>query len=163
MASQREVAEHLGVTPRRVRQLVDEGAIPAPVKRVYDLDACRLACLRRLREQAAGRMGRDGAADLIDERALLARKQRERLEFDLAIKRGKYCEVEITGQLVEGAFAVVREIALGLPGTYADQLAMKSRAECFEILQLAINAMLTSLCDGADEEIVRRAAEEATG
>jgi DNA-binding transcriptional regulator YdaS (Cro superfamily) len=30
MASQKQLAAHLGVTPRRVRQMVDEGVIPGP-------------------------------------------------------------------------------------------------------------------------------------
>jgi hypothetical protein len=103
VATQKQVAVHLGITPRRVGQMVDEQAIPAPnAKGAYDLDACRLAAFRRLREQAAGRMGRAGETDLISERALLAKRQRERVELDIAIKRNKYVEIdEVCMQLTE--------------------------------------------------------------
>ncbi len=48
--SQKELAKELGVTDRRVRQLVKERIIPAPRDESYDLDLCR----RRYRLYSGG-------------------------------------------------------------------------------------------------------------
>jgi phage terminase Nu1 subunit (DNA packaging protein) len=157
LPSRAAIAEHLIVSVRTLRRLIEEKKLPSS----GTLDDYRTQYIEHLREVAAGRAAKTEGVDLVASRAGLADRQKERIEFDLAVRRGRYCEVEFVGQQVEALFAVVREVALGLPGVYADQLAMKSRVECFEILQLAINGMLTSLCDGADQELVRRAAAEA--
>jgi len=51
------------------------------------LDEAQLAYIRRLREQAAGRAATNGL-DLASERARLARLQADKLEAELAAKRG---------------------------------------------------------------------------
>jgi hypothetical protein len=156
-ATKAAVAKHLFLGVRTVRRLVEEGKLPA----TGTLDDYREAHIRHLREQAAGRAAKRGDIDLVQERALLARKQRERVEFELALKAGRFCEVEIAGRMIEELFAVIREIALSLPGKHADALAMRPREVCFDILQGGVNEMLTDLSGGAADEIARRAAEEA--
>ena len=59
MATQREVAEHLDMTERQVRELVNEGVLPPPSGRGgLDLDRCRERYFLYLRGLAAGRTGR---------------------------------------------------------------------------------------------------------
>jgi terminase small subunit / prophage DNA-packing protein len=90
MATLKEVADHLGISPRRVRQLCDEGTLPKPpAKGALDIDTCRMAMLKHLREAAAGRASTSGA-DLAGERARLAVSQRERVDLDIAITRNEY-------------------------------------------------------------------------
>ena len=91
-ATQRALAAHLGVSDRRIRELVREGVIP----RGADIDSGRMTYLEHLREQAAGRGGEPGPGtpNLVDERALLARAQRERIELDMARAKRALIPVE---------------------------------------------------------------------
>jgi phage terminase Nu1 subunit (DNA packaging protein) len=79
MATQAEVAAHLDLTDRTVRDLKKRGVFSADGRGQMDLDACRVAYIRHLRERAAGRSSDDAEAeglDLTAERAALAREQR---------------------------------------------------------------------------------------
>jgi len=80
------IARHLIMSVRTLRRLVEENKLPAS----GTLDEYRFAYLTHLREVAAGRAARSGGADLVGERALLAKRQRERVEFDLDVRRGAY-------------------------------------------------------------------------
>ena len=55
MATQAEVAAHLGVSAKYISDLIGKGVLKrAPVGK-YDLDECRKAYIENIREQAAGR------------------------------------------------------------------------------------------------------------
>lgn len=54
--SQKELAAHLFLTPRWVRNLIREGVLPQPGPNGHDLDACRGAYLEHLRDLVAGRV-----------------------------------------------------------------------------------------------------------
>ena len=89
MATQRDIADHLGITQPAVAGLVRDGIIAAAARGSYDVDAARLAYCAHLREQAAGRAGQPGAAlDLSTERARLAAAQAESIERKNAHERG---------------------------------------------------------------------------
>lgn len=89
MATQHEIADHLGITQPAVAGLVRTGVITAAARGSYDLDVARLAYCAHLREQAAGRAGQPGAAlDLATERARLAAAQAEAQERKNARERG---------------------------------------------------------------------------
>lgn len=78
MTTQIEIAQHLDLSTRQIRELQSAGVF----SKSATLDEARLAYIRRLREQAAGRAATNGL-DLASERARLAR-----LEAELAAKRG---------------------------------------------------------------------------
>ncbi len=89
MATQKEVANHLDLSDRRVRTLISEGILPASKgKGGLDRDACRIAYIRHLRGVASGQVLDQTTLDLNQERALLAASQRRKLdrENDLAEK-----------------------------------------------------------------------------
>jgi phage terminase Nu1 subunit (DNA packaging protein) len=162
MANKSAAAKHLDLSTRQLRRHVEEKTLPPMPAGGYDLNALRTSYIRHLRKIAAGHSSHSGV-DLVAERGRLAAVQRERAELDLQIRRGQYCEIELTGQMVEGLFAVVRERALSIPGKLADAISMQPRQACFELLVVEVNAMLGDLYAGSAEEIARRAAEEATG
>lgn len=88
MANQKEVASHLDLSDRTVRELLQKGAIPRPRGRAgYNLDACRLAYIRHLREVAAGRQSTDGKLDLTAERARESKERADKLALENAEKR----------------------------------------------------------------------------
>lgn len=83
MTTQIEIAQHLDLSTRQIRELQSAGVFTKGAT----LDEARLAYIRRLREQAAGRAATNGL-DLASERARLARLQADKLEAELAAKRG---------------------------------------------------------------------------
>lgn len=83
-----ELAAMLGLSTRRLRELVAEGVIPRMANERYSADAPAAYC-KRLREIAAGRASSDtDSPDLVKERALLARAQRSALEQKMAKDAG---------------------------------------------------------------------------
>jgi terminase small subunit / prophage DNA-packing protein len=111
MATQEEVARHLDLTSRRVRQLIDEGVLPKRGKDGWDLDACRVLYLRHLRSLASGHGGKQ-AEMLSTERAALARSQRVRTELWTAIKRGEYVEIAEACRQFDLVVQIVREVLM---------------------------------------------------
>lgn len=95
MATQHDIARHLGIAQPTVAGLVRSGVIAAAGRGSYDLDAARLAYCSHLREQAAGRAGQPGAAlDLSTERARLAAAQAEAQERKNAHERGDVMSIQ---------------------------------------------------------------------
>lgn len=87
MATEAQVAEHLDISDRTVRELKGKGVFPAAKRGGMDLDVCRIAYVRHLRERAAGRASDaadDDDLDLVKERAGLAKEQRLKLERERA-------------------------------------------------------------------------------
>lgn len=71
----------------------------------------------RLREQAAGRLGDTDGLDLVQERAALARAQREGHEIKNAVARGEYASINLMAQTLAMASQAVVERFEQLPGT----------------------------------------------
>lgn len=59
MATQAEIGLHLDLSDRSVRDLISRGVLPQSPRKALDLDACRIAYIRHLRETAAGRAAGD--------------------------------------------------------------------------------------------------------
>jgi phage terminase Nu1 subunit (DNA packaging protein) len=90
MATDAEIAAHLDLSDRSVRDLRQKGVFPTAKK--GGLDDCRVAYIRHLRERAAGRAS-DGAdeegLDLVEERARLAKEQADAQAMKNARERGE--------------------------------------------------------------------------
>ena len=85
-AKQVDVAMVVGVTQQAISAMVKEGKLPAD----GTLGEVLLAYCERLRLQAAGRLGDElGGLDLVQERAALAREQREGQAIKNAVARLK--------------------------------------------------------------------------
>lgn len=80
MPTQNQVADHLDLgSTRYVRELRDAGKIPDP--RTATMDEIRVAYLRGLRDEAAGRGAGDASRNLTEERGKLLALQRRREEL----------------------------------------------------------------------------------
>lgn len=90
--TQAEIAAHLDISDRTVRELLAKWGLD---HKSMTLAEFRLAYIRHLREQAAGRASADGELDLVQERAKLARKQAERLDITNAVLLGTYAPIEL--------------------------------------------------------------------
>jgi hypothetical protein len=82
-----------------------------------------------------------------------------RRELELAILNSRYVEIEEVCRQVENDHALANEVAHNIPGKYCDSLAMQPRQVVFDILQRAIDEMLSML--RAPAEIAQRALDEA--
>jgi len=102
--SQAEFAKIIGVSEAKVSQMAADGQLA----RGDSAHTWLLSYCDRLREVAAGRASVDGGLDLVQERAALARSQREAQELKNAVSRGEYAPVGLlTAVLGQAASAVV--------------------------------------------------------
>ena len=150
VATQSEVAAHLDLSQPAVSQLVAEGVLPAPAGRAgLDVNACRVAYLRRLREQAAGRMPiGDGPADLdlVAERARLASAQADAQEMRNDVMRGQVVLSADVAAVIGECCATVRNRLLALPSEKAPAVhRCRTVAEVQGVLSDAVREALTEL------------------
>lgn len=127
MASQQDIADHLGISQSAVSALVRADVFEKRPRGGFDLDECRTAYLRRLREEAAGRAAQgdreDGDLDIVAERARLAKEQADRLEMENALRRQELVEFDHFVARVGQLLATVRTRLLALPAECAVQWA----------------------------------------
>ncbi|HQT86257.1 MULTISPECIES: hypothetical protein [Acidiphilium] len=151
MATQTEVATHLGISQQAVAKLVDMGIFPRTPRRGLDLDQCRVAYLGRLREEAAGRAAQgDGEElDLVTERARLAKEQADRIAMENDLTRRDVVRIEDVVKIVSPLLANVRTRLLAIPAECAVALAgAKSPAAAEAIVMRIVVDALTDLASG---------------
>lgn len=158
MATQNEVARHLGVTAKYVGDLIVEGVIEKRPRAQYDIDECRKAYITKLRESAAGRAS-SGELDLVAERARLAKEQADAKEMDNAIGRGDLVYIEDVAKQFENMLTKVRTKLLALPTKIAPEChASATVLEVQSLIEAGIVEALHELV-GYDQA---QAGEEAT-
>lgn len=157
MATVSEVAKHIGVTPKYVNDLINEGVIERKGRGLYDLDECRNAYISKLREKAAGRAG-TGELDLVAERARLAKESADAKEMENAVERGDLVYIEDVAKQVENQLTKVRTRLLGIPTKVAPEAhASATVREVQSIIETAIIEALNELVGYTQE----KAGEEA--
>lgn len=101
--SQADFAEMIGVSEARVSQLMSEGIlVRGDTAHEWLLGYCE-----RLRDQAAGRAGELGGLDLVQERAALAREQREGQAIKNAVARKEFAPVGLLADVLGMAASAV--------------------------------------------------------
>lgn len=160
MPTQNEIALHLDLSVRSVRNLQSEGVL----SKDNTLDEARVAYIRRLREQAAARLSKDGGADLVAERARLSRLQADKVEIEIAVKRGELVslvDAERAWSALVGAF---RSKMLTLASRAAAATLGKSEAETMRILDDIVREALQELSHwevGGDIESIPRSVQSS--
>ena len=151
MATVSEVAKHIGVSPKYVNDLINEGVIAKRGRGLYDLDECREAYISKLREKAAGRAG-SGELDLVSERARLAKEQADAKEMENAVERGDLVYIEDVAKQVENQFTKVRTRLLGVPTKVAPEVhACATTREVQSVIEQAIVEALNELVGYAEK------------
>lgn len=124
----KELADVLGVTPRRIAQMVGEG-MPRGAKG-YDLAACCRWYIERLRKGAAS-----VRSELAEGRARLAQARADREELELATRRGALVDAEEVRRAIFAAARASRDIILGVPHRVAPLiLGITDQHEAIRIL-----------------------------
>jgi phage terminase Nu1 subunit (DNA packaging protein) len=120
MSTQKEVAEHLDISDRQVRNLLSKSILPVSKGAGgYDLDGCRIAYISYLRN-----MSRTGGAvveasggdiDIEAERAGLTKAQRISQELKNEILEGRYMAIETIQEILSKILIQVGGILAALP------------------------------------------------
>lgn len=153
MPTQTQIAQHLDLSTRMVRELMAENALP----RGGSLDVCRVAYIRRLREKAAGRerevIPDENTTALDIERTRLTKAQAD--ERELIVERLKRtlipaADVErVWGDML----ASMRAKLIGIPSKAATQvIAAADRLEAENILRTMIYEALAELSEYREED-----------
>jgi len=144
---QAEIAAHLDMSDRSVREFLTETGID---HKQATLTEIRVAYIRRQREVAAGRLT-GGDLDLAEERAALARVQRERIEMLNAMTRGETVRADDVRHVVTTLSATARSGFERIPDKLSDRLAaLGDPHECHALLTAEIDQVLEDLAAGAE-------------
>lgn len=108
---QTEVAAHIDLSERSVREWEIKLSLPTE----YTLAEFRIAYIRSLREEAAGR-ATAGGVDLATERARLAAAQAEKVEMQNAVTRGELTPTALLEQVLAKAAAKIAGVLDAIPG-----------------------------------------------
>lgn len=109
---QAEIADHLDISDRRVRELAVEWGIDS---KSIALATWRVRYIRHLREQAAGR-ATEGDLDLATERARLAKEQADKIGMQNAITRRELAPSYLLEEVLAAAGGKVAAILDAIPG-----------------------------------------------
>ena len=133
------VAEWLGLTERRVRQLRDEGVIQEKSPGLYDMRKTVTRYILFIRKG-------NKKADLNDERAMLTRAKREAADMENKVRRGELHSAEDIEKGIKTMCLNIRSRFLTLPAKLAPTLVkMGSQAQIFDELKKAIDEALEEL------------------
>lgn len=140
MATVADVASHLDVSDRTVKDLRQRGVLSAAARGQMDLDACRIAYIRHLRERAAGRASDDAddeGLDLVEQRARLASEQADHYAMRNAQSRKELAPLANTTSAVVGLIEVSKAKLLRVPAKVAKGNG-KLKAEIADAIEEAL-------------------------
>lgn len=155
----RTIADYLGLTERRIRQLRDEGVLPEERPGLWELRGTTRRYTAYLRK---------GGDDLNAERTRLTAEKRKAAERENRIRDGEVHKTEDIERALKTLLLNTRGNLLSLPAKLAPELAALggNEPEIFERLRRAIREALEDLSDyktalAAPEE--EETGEEETG
>lgn len=138
--SQAEFAQIVGISEARVSTLISEGVLT----KGDNVHSWLLGYCDRLRDMAAGRHSA-GGLDLVQERAALARSQREAQELKNAVARGEFAPIGLLADVLgEASSAVVDRM---------DQVEGDLRKACPDLPEDARVVVLRTLANARNEWI----------
>lgn len=138
--SQAEFAQIVGISEARVSTLISEGVLV----KGDNAHSWLLGYCERLRDMAAGRAS-VGGLDLVQERAALARSQREAQDLKNAVARGEYAPIGLLADVLgQAASAVVDRM---------DQVEGDLRKACPDLPEDARVVVLRTLANARNEWI----------
>lgn len=150
------VADWLAVTPRRVRQLRDEGVLVEKVPGLYDLQSSVVRYISYMRKGS-------GNTNLNDERAMLTRAKREAADMENEERRGNLHRTEDIEKGLATLCLNMRGRFSSIPAKLSGELAQMggNRAGIYDKLKATIDETLEEMShydvafairSGSDEE-----------
>lgn len=155
LCTDKVVADWLALTPKRVKQLRDEGVLIEKAPGLYDLRASVLRYVNYIRT--------GNRADLNGERALLTKAKREAADMENDLRRGALHSSEDIEKGIKTMCLNIRSRFLTMPAKLAPKLAEMggNQAAIFDEMNRAIKEALEGLSnynvamakpDGGDDE-----------
>lgn len=119
MATQRELAEHLDLSPKRISELIRDGILPSKMGRSpINIDVCRIAYISYLRK-LGGYNKKSGTADIAEEKTRLTKAQADKAELEVSSLEGQLIPAKLVQDTWADLIANVRVRLLGLPSRIA--------------------------------------------
>lgn len=149
--TRKSLAQLFDISIRTVTTWQADPAFPYPEKSggVNSYDATAVLRWWRDREVAKLIEGDNGELlDLDQERARLARSQREKVELELRVRREELVEVVALRRELDGFVRTSRDGILAVPNRIASVVAAETDADCVhELMSEELRAALTRLAD----------------
>ncbi len=122
LATQKELAEHLDLSPQSVTDLVRKGVFLINKGRsTVNIDACRVAYINFLRK-AARYTKKDGSGDINEEKTKLTAAQARKAELEVEIMEGKLVPIQEVEEFLIERFSNARAKWLGVPSKIAHKV-----------------------------------------
>lgn len=141
IVSQAEFAQMVGVSEASISKRVSEGVLT----RGENVHAWLVGYCEHLRDQAAGRIGETLGLDLVQERAGLARAQREAQELKNQVARGEFAPIGILADVLGLASSAIVD--------RMDQFEGQVRKACPDLPQEVLLIVLRIMADARNEWI----------
>lgn len=147
IVSGERLAEALGLSERRIRQLRQQGVLRSNSAGNYLLNESVQAYIEVVTKGTDG-SGNSAALDLTRERAGLMKAKREDQEYELALKRGDLHRSSEIRQVMSAVFGNFRSRLLSIPAKASPVVAVKSnKAEIYQYLKELVDEALNELAD----------------
>ena len=148
MATQRDLAEHLDLSTKRISELIRDGILPSKMGRSpINIDVCRIAYISYLRK-LGGYNKRSGSGDITEEKTRLTRAQADAAELKVSELEGLLLPVEMVLINWANLFSIVRVGFLGLASKIAHLLmAAKSVQDIKVIIDEEVYRILNELAE----------------
>jgi len=145
--TQKQFAEHVGLSQQAIGALVKEGAIDL---KHGDINKARLQYCAHIREIAAGRSTPNAEYDLVEERARLAHHQANIAALDEKVKAGELIPAGVVLEAWQNIFANVRARLLAIPTALAGTCVNATREEVSAAAMKMIRQALSELSENVD-------------
>ncbi len=141
LCTDKVVADWLGLTPKRVKQLRDKGVLTEKSPGLYDLRTSVLQYVHYIRE--------GNRADLNEERAMLTRAKREAADMENDLRRGTLLSSENIEKGIKTICLNIRAKLLALPAKLSPRLSQMGgdQAGIYDELKQTIDESLEELSD----------------
>ena len=148
MASQREVAEHLDLSTKRISELIRDGILPSKMGRSpLNLDVCRIAYISYLRK-LGGYNKRSGGGDIAEEKTRLTKAQADKAELEVSDLEGQLIPAQLVQDTWTDFVANARAKLLALPSKIAHQvIALDKYAEAELLIKENVHDALSELAE----------------
>ena len=149
------ISKLLDLSPRRIRQLVDEGIIPREERRRYALVPAVRGYIQYLRDRAVN--ADVGSDELGRHRARKLKEEADQLEMKSGQMRGELVTVEKYHLMMTASFARVRSKLLALPSKMAplvvvSKTAAEAQAMLKDVVHDALNELAATTVAGVSED-----------
>lgn len=148
MSTQREVAEHLDLSVKRISELIKDGILPSKMGRSpLNIDVCRHAYISYLRK-LGGYNKRSGSGDIAEEKTRLTKAQADAAELKVSELEGALIPANLVIDTWTDIAAIVRVRLLGLASKIAHHvIAVKTYQEAELIINNEVYETLQELAE----------------